>query len=199
MITSLEYFHYDGSQSHQALVDETNRHLKPILNTVLSAQKCIMFDDIHSKMKLNEFLSITNGLNIKPDTVYGESSFSPFMAKLYEVLKAKNWQIETEGNRDFLVEKNKTYHHEKKFLLRYENKESKQFSCPALVAASYLYRLGYFGDDVVQPLWGDVPISQNQDILTILPSRYMQVEANAQSIIQLIEPTFLPRIKWYFY
>ncbi|MCP5404672.1 MAG: hypothetical protein H6922_00385 [Pseudomonadaceae bacterium] len=197
---SLEYFHYDGSQDLKDLVAETNGpKVLPFLQAFQTTQTCIMFDDIHSKISAEEFIETTRKLYVKPDSIYGESAYTPLMARLYETLEKRGFGIVSEGGREFLYEKNKSYHHEKKFLLRYENKKEKQFSCPALVAASYLYRLGYFDGEKIAPLWGESPNNQSANILTVLPSRYLQVEANAQSIIQLVDAAFLKRINWYFY
>lgn len=199
MQTSLEYFHYDGSQPLEELVVDTNHKLKAVLSSFSHAQACIMYDDIHSKISWSEFISAVDKLESPPSSIYGESAYTPLMEKLYAKLQTHDRRIVVEGEREFLTETNSTYRHEKKFLLRYESKEGKQFSCPALVAASYLYRLGYFEGDVIAPLWGDAPSSHNDQIITLLPSRYLQVEANAQSIINVLAPELLNKIQWYFY
>lgn len=52
----------------------------------------------------------------------------------------------------------------------------------------------------MQALYGDTPmVSATGDILTILPKKYLQVEANARTICELIDPAYAARVRYFFY
>lgn len=197
--TSLEYFHHDGSGSLAEDVTHTDTTLKGALQLFPQAQRGVMFDDIHASMPFEEFLAAAQSLAVPPDTVYPESAFTPLMQELYATLEGKGYPIRREDGREYISETDKTYRQEKSFLLRYETHGGKAFSCPALVAASYLYRLGHFGGQTVQPLWGSPLRTDNDAILSFLPGKYIQVEANAHSLMKLVAPALAGRVKWYFY
>ncbi len=199
MIFSIEYAHYDGSSPIQDVIDYTNQHIGPYLDLHPKAQKIIMYDDIHSEISETVFLKYMKELKHQPDCVYLESSFAPLMEKLYKDLEGQGYTYAQEDGKDYLRKDEKRYNQFTTFILRSESKNGKIFSCPALVAASYLYKLGYFDEEIIGLHNVKLQSSKEDEILTILPSRYLQVEANARSIIELISPNYLKRLNYIFY
>lgn len=199
MIFSIEYAHYDGSSPIQDVIDYTNNHIGPYLDLHPEAQKIIMYDDIHSEISQKVFLKYMQQLNNQPDCIYLESAFGPLMEKLYADLEEQGYTYAQEDGKDYLRKDEKRYNQFTTFILRSESKKGKIFSCPALVAASYLYKLGYFDLEIVGLEDVKLKTSKEDEILTILPSRYLQVEANARSIIELISPDYLKRLNYIFY
>jgi hypothetical protein len=71
------------------------------------------------------------------------------------------------------------------------------FSCPALVATSYRYRLGLLGREI-QSFSGQ-RIQKSDKVVNVLSSRYLQVEANADLIVKATYPEVEEKIAWHFY
>lgn len=199
MISSIEYAHYDGSSPIQDVIDYTNEHIEPYLNIHPKSQKVIMYDDIHSEISQPVFLKYMQELKNQPDCIYLESSFTPMMQKLYDDLEKQGYTYAQDDGKDYLRKDERRYNQFTTFLLRSESKNGKIFSCPALVATSYLYKLGYFNEVIMGLHDVELQKTEQEEILSILPSRYLQVETNARSIIELISPNYLKRLNYIFY
>jgi hypothetical protein len=199
MIFSLEYAHYDGSSDIQDVIDFTNCKIGDYIALHPSAQKTIMFDDIHSQITHDNFYQSMQALDKQPDCIYLESAFGDMMQQIFETLEADGFTYTQEDGKDYLRKDEKRYNQFTTFLVRSESKERKIFSCPALVAASYLYKLGHFKEIITGQNGTVLKTSKIDEVLTILPARYLQVEANARSIIELISPDYLKRLNYIFY
>lgn len=201
MVYSIEYAHYDGSVPLAEIINFTNHNVSNILKLYPDAQKCIMFDDIHAGMSFDEFQKELSSLNVPPDTIYAESAFEYYAQMMLKQLVEQGFVEEEQNGCSYITKKDKQYNQESKFLLRYEKRQAYQFSCPALVAASYLYRLGYFQElDTISALGGKpVYVQETGSILSVLPSQYIQVEANAHVICELLSPGITKRIQYFLY
>lgn len=198
---SIEYLHYDGTIPLESVLRDTASVVAPILSLYPDAQRSVMFDDIHTDMGFGSYLKAVLKSETPPQSIYGEAAFRPYAKDLAAILEAKGCAIVQEGVRSFIVQKDRRNRTEHKFLFLYDDIDGDKFSCPAFVAASYLYRLGYFGsDNPVTPLYGDAPrVSMTDDILNILPRKYLQVEADARILCNLVSPAHAERIRYFFY
>ena len=198
MIFSIEYAHYDGSECLEKVIERTNEKISMHIDLYPNAQKTIMFDDVHSNMSYEEFKASLKKLNIQPDCVYGESCFEPLMSLLFSNLEKNGYVHVKEDGKDYIRHNDRTYNQATTFLVRSYSKDREKFSCPSLVATSYLYKLGYFDEEIIG-LDGNILNKQaNGNILSILPSKYLQVEANARNIIALLSPDDVNRIEYIF-
>ena len=83
--------------------------------------------------------------------------------------------------------------------ISWKNKEGEtKFSCPSLAATSYLTRLGYIKTDGVKTVYGKDLMIADQ-VLNLLPSSYIPVENNAQSILEATFKDAVARVSWFFY
>jgi hypothetical protein len=199
MVFSIEYTHYDGSDTIDSVIGYTNNHTLKYVDLYPNAQKTIMFDDIHSKISYEDYRKHIEALSIQPDCIYAESSFEPLMNSLFCDLEEKGWIHIADDGKDYIRHKDKVYNQDTTFLVRSSSKSQIKFSCPSLVAASYLYKLGYFDCDIVGLDGNTLQCSKTDNILSILPSKYLQVEANARNIIGLLSPNDINRIEYVFY
>ena len=199
MIFSLEYAHYDGSSDISDVINFTNNSIGNYIDLHPSAQKTIMFDDIHSEIAHDAFYKSMKTLEKQPDCIYLESAFGSMMQQIFDELEKEGFTYTQEDGKDYLRKDEKRYNQFTTFLVRSESKKGKVFSCPALVAASYLYKLGHFEETITGQNGTPLQTSKTDEILTILPARYLQVEANARSIIERISPEYLKRLNYIFH
>lgn len=163
-------------------------------------QKCIMIDDLHSKRPVDKkfFEHVVSKLEVKPDCVYLESSFLLMAADIVKQIDPKVGALTDEEERQWLRDVRDKYNSTNDFLISWRKKDGAiMFSCPTLVATSYVYRLGLLSA-TVQPFWGE-PIQKATTLVNLLSSKYLQVEANAQTIIKGVNPRALECIRWSFY
>lgn len=199
MIFSIEYAHYDGSETLEKVIEFTNEKISRHIDLYPHAQKTIMFDDIHSKIPYERYRDSLKTLNIRPDCIYAESIFEPLMSQLFFDLEQKGYTHTKKDGKDYIHSNDKTYNQDTTFLVRSYSQDKQKFSCPSLVAASYLYKLGYFEDTIVGLDNNILEKSKDGNILSILPSKYLQVEANARNIVALLSPADVSRIEYIFY
>ncbi|MFH0972564.1 MAG: hypothetical protein V1768_01035 [Patescibacteria group bacterium] len=199
---SLEYCHvtpgFDMSKEIKGTNERVPRILKMFEN--FEIQKCIMIDDIHTtKPADKEFVkSLSDQLKIKPDCIYLESSFIKEAHEMVGKINPKEIDFIYSNERMWLKESKEKYHSNKEFLLRWKNRDTTEFSCPALAATSYLFRLGHIKGDGVQPIYGK-KVMISDKVLNVLSSQYLQVEANAQSIMSVTFKESLDKMFWFFY
>lgn len=199
---SLEYCHVTPDTSWQKEIDDANLHAPRILEMMKEAdvQKCIMIDDIHSKTPVTPELieEIVKGLIVKPDCIYLESSFVIAAGNLVESINPEVVEQRSAEERIWLTKVHDSYNSTNDFLMSWKKRDgSVAFSCPTLVATSYLCRLGLLSTDI-EPVYGS-SLRPSNSILNILSSNYLQVESNAELLIKATYPEVLKKIEWYFY
>lgn len=209
---SIEYCHIDPSAQIDVSIEETNRLVRMgFFDSFFSKEASfgLMIDDVHTDIPSGLLEYLNDKLLIKPDVIYLESSFIPPALFIINYLrctlhkKTNKFQIFDElSNQDVLMRiENTSYKTSSEFLLSYRQKMEKENmpSCPTLVAASYLHRLGYnFEGRFISPLLGQFPIAP-QSLLNVLPARFLNVEDKAHALIKVIDEGFSNRIGWYFY
>lgn len=201
MVASIEYSHFDGSRPLKEVIYHVNSYETQFLRLWPEAQKTIMFDDIHAtSINSDDFISqMQENLSLTPDCIYPESAFSALIQKVYKKLSSDGYTFILEDGKEYIEQNRGQYNEQSRFLLKSYNKSGAVFSCPALVAASYLYKLSYFDEDIKGYKDTFLQKSSDDSILSILPSKYLQVEENARTIIRLIKPELLNRLRYIFY
>jgi hypothetical protein len=199
---SIEYCHVTPEITWEDVIATVNEDTSRLLRSFndLSLQKCIMIDDLHSQIEISStFISkLIDSLEVKPDTIYLESSFVFLAAKIDSLISKKQISFKNTAEKRWLKKIHDTYGSNNEFLYSWRKYDGAiGFSCPTLVATSYLYRLGVFGDDNIEPIWGE-QIRTGDHLLGALSSIYLQVEANAQTIIQAVNPELLKKLRWHF-
>lgn len=200
---SLEYCHVTPDTSWEEEVEAANLNTPRLLDMHKGQeiQKCIMIDDLHSKVPITpEFIqSIVDLLVVKPDCIYLESSFTLIASDIAAKIDPAVAELAApEGERVWLKKVHDQYNSVNDFLLSWRKTDGTiVFSCPTLVAASYLFRLGLIEADI-KPVWGE-EIKKTDILLSSLSSKYLQVESNAQLIMKATYPQAEDRIEWHFY
>ena len=155
---NLEYCHITPGFDISREIKETNEWMPRVLKMFdnYEIQKCIMVDDIHAtKPADKEFIkSLMDKLKIKPDCIYSESSFIKEAHEMVEKINPKEIDFIYSNERVWLKESKEKYRSNKEFLLKWKNRDTVEFSCPALATTSYLFRLGYVKGDGVEPIYG---------------------------------------------
>jgi hypothetical protein len=200
---SLEYCHVTPGGDMSKEIAAANRELPGMLKLYddFDIQKCIMVDDIHATEPADKkFLeSLVSKLEVKPDCIYAESSLMKEAGEMVSTIDTKGVNFISSKEHVWLKESNEKYHSSKEFLLEWKNRAGDiAFSCPALAAASYLFRLGYIKGDGVQPLYGNGVVISDR-VLNILSSQYLEVEADAQSLVGATFKEALGKMSWFFY
>jgi hypothetical protein len=203
---SLEYCHVTPDTHWETEINEANINTPALLNAYegYDIQKCIMIDDLHSKFPITpEFIQkIVDQLEVKPDCIYLESSFvmtaSDIAARIDPNVAIQDPASDRDNERIWLKKVHDQYNSTNDFLMSWKKGDgSVMFSCPTLVAVSYLARLGIINVEV-KPIFGGA-IKKADLLVNSLSSIYMQVESNAQLIIRATHPEALRRIRWHFY
>ena len=200
---SLEYCHVTPATDWSKEIDFANYYGPHIQKTFSNAriQKCIMVDDLNLKNSIDEnfIKEIVDKLIIKPDCIYLESSFIFQAASLVDKINPKIAQKVETNERNWLKKIKNEYGSKNEFILNWKKKDDTiMFSCPTLVATSYLTRLGYLDSTIVEPIYGE-KLKKSDQLLNLLSSIYLQVEANAQLIIESTFPKANRQIFWNFY
>lgn len=205
-LVSLEYSHIDLNTDWSNELKRANDYTPGILYGLADKkiQKCIMIGDLRGKIEVDKgfIKSLIKNLTVKPDCVYLESSFIDIAEQILEKLDKSNINMSREQNdkeeRIWLRRIKDRYNSTTDFLLSWKKARGKvNFSCPTLVAASYLYRLGYIKNYKIEPVFGEV--MQTGRIVNILSSIYLQVEANSKTILDATYPEASKKVNWYFY
>ena len=183
-------------------IEEANAHAPRLLEMYKGAdiQKCIMIDDLHIKEPITaDFVNkIIEKLVVKPDCIYLESSFVLAAADVAASIDPKIAEQTEAEERVWLKKVHDKYNSTNDFLVSWKNSDgTAMFSCPTLVATSYLYRLGLISTEI-KPFWGQ-EIRKSDCLINLLSSSFLQVEANAQLIIKATQPTAISRIEWHFF
>lgn len=199
---SLEYCHVTPDTDWETEIHFANEYAPKILKAYSGDcfQKCIMIDDLHSKKKVGQSFvkTVVDKLNVKPDCIYLESAFLFLAAELVEKVDSRIGNLTNENERCWLRDLRDKYNSINDFLVSWREKDGTiMFSCPTLVAASYLYRLRIL-NGIVKSVNGD-EIAKADGLINLLSSVFLQVEANAQTIIKATYPEALQKISWNFY
>ena len=199
---SLEYCHVTPDTDWETEIQFANEYTPKILkaHSDYAFQKCIMIDDLHSNKPINDnFLEkIIDKLSIKPDCIYLESSFLFLASEIARNINPKVGELTNENERRWLRDVRDKYNSINDFLVSWRKTDGTvMFSCPTFVAASYLYRLRFLNADI-KPVYGE-SIKKSDGLINLLSSTYLQVEANAQTIIRGTYPEALRKISWNFY
>ena len=197
---SYEYFHSSPIKGSSELkisnLDSfAHSYLKSFSNR--DGQACIMLDDIHSDIYLNAdfFDRLIASTEVKPDCVYLESSFLNFAETLVSELSDSVLIKEESDDKLWLRSVKGKYDYEVKFSARWKNSDKLRFSCPVLVATSYLVRLGVFPP--IETVWGE-KLKPAKSCVQILDKSYLSVESQAQLIIKAFDSKLESRISWIF-
>ena len=213
-IISLEYCHISPDTHWETEIHHANVHAPAVLKMYegmlggqdAEIQKCIMIDDLHSKQPVTpEFIQkLIDQLEVKPDCVYLESSFVVAASEIaamidpHVALKDQCYAGDESTERTWLKNVHDKFDSTNDFLMSWKAADgSVVFSCPTVVAASYLARLGLV-DVEVKPIYGS-SIKKADMLVNVISSVYMSVEANTQLIIKATYPEALNNIRWDFY
>lgn len=159
----------------------------------------VMIDDLRSEDKISESFvtDLVNGLEVKPRSVYLESSFVFPGEEVFAKIKDQHL-IEGEEGR-WLKRVKDSYGSTTDFVVSWKDKlDLVNFSCPTLVTTSYLFRLGVLPTKDIPVFWGDA-LQPATKLLNILSSKYMQTEANAQSLLNSYAQGTSDKISTFFY
>ncbi len=199
---SLEYCHVTPDTNWEKEIKEVNTHAPRILEMYkdFEMQKCIMIDDLHTKVPVSsDFISkIVEGLTVKPDCIYLESSFVVPAGNLITSIDPSIAASTTTEEQTWLKKVHDQYQSVNDFVVSWQKGDGTvMFSCPTLVAASYVYRLGQIHTKI-DSVYGQ-EIKKADYLINLLSSKYLQVEANAQLIIKATHPKTEEKITWHFY
>lgn len=202
-LISFEYCHVTPATDWKQEVHFTNEYVPRLLKTFSEKliQKCIMIDDLHSKIPIDKTFvkQIINQLVVKPDCIYLESSFVSAAGELIDKISPKIIKTTGDNERKWLRQIKGRYASNSEFLLNWKKKtDVLTFSCPTLVASSYLTRLGHLNSSTIKILYGD-KLKKADKLFNLLSSIYLQVEANAHLIIEKTFPQANKQIMWNFY
>ncbi len=200
---SLEYCHIYPGRDIRKEIQDANCFAPKVLRMFeeYEVQKCIMLDDINGSgiVDMTYIKSIVGQLTIKPDCMYLESSFVSHAHDVIKSIDPRKRDFIHSDERLFLREMVKKYNTTTEFLLSWKNSHGQEeFSCPTLTATSYLTRLGYLPRGEVKVVYG-AKMKKCSAVLNMLPSQYLSVENDAQSIIEAVHPEAVQKIKWFFY
>jgi len=200
---SFEYCHVSPSWDNKEEIEKSNYWTPRVLKAFegWEIQKCIMVDDIHTDLPVDEkfIKSIVSKLKLKPDCIYLESEFVFEASEMVKKIDPKERDFIQSNERTWLRENVEKYRSVTEFLLSWKDSKGKiKFSCPALASASYLTRLGLIKGDGVNHLYGKKLMIGDQ-VLNLLSSKYLQVEDKAQSVVEATFKDALRKISWFFY
>lgn len=200
---SIEYVHIYPGGNEQKEIDAANEWAPRLLSMFEGdrVQACMVIDDIHSKEEITEeyIRKIVGKLVVKPHCVYKQSEYIREAAKLIESIDKKERDFIESREQTWLRESAEKYRSSTEFLLKWKNKKGDtEFSLPSLAATSYLTRLGLIEADGVYTVYG-ADIMMADQIVNLLPARFLQIESKAQSLIEASKPEGLSKISWFFY
>ncbi len=193
-VLNIEYCHVTLGQDYNEQVKISNEVVGKVVEVykdIYDISPYLMIDDLRSKETVtDEYIkNLIDSLTIKPAAIYLESSFIPLAEDILSIFEGSNHHLVTTEEERWLHQIKDTYGSSTDFLLSWKGKDAEHavnFSCSTLVSASYLFRLGSVNNIDVKPIYGEMKPAQK--LLNILPSIYMQTEANAQTIIEAYKP-----------
>lgn len=201
-LISFEYCHVTPDTNWDKEIILANQYAPKVLKMFPNArmQKCIMVDDLQTKAPLDmkQIKDIINRLIVKPDIIYLESSFVFSAANILKNIDQKIVQLKTDNEEMWLRSVKDRYGSLSEFLLSWRRKDGEiRFSCPTLVASSYLFRSGIIESKDIEIVFGD-KLKKADKLLNLLSSRYLQVEANAQLLLKSTSSNMIDNIRWIF-
>src|SRR5579872_5325904 len=201
-IVSLEYCHVTPDTDWTQEIALANQYAPKVVKMLhdVEIQKCIMIDDLQSSSPLTQkqINDIVNSLEVKPDVIYLESSFVFPAADLISHIDSRIAKQRADKEELWLKSVKDTYGSLNEFLLSWKKKDGVvKFSCPTLVASSYLFRSGIIDSGDIEIIYG-TKIKKADRLLNLLSARYLQVEANAQLLLKASSPQIVDTIQWHF-
>ena len=137
-------------------------------------------------------------LEIKPDNVYSEKSFSTIAEKILKKIDKNNASFRENSKGIWLQVSTKRYASEMEFILCRYLPSGIEYSCPILAAATYLWRLGYFPEEEI--FFYSWTFEKKADrIVNFLDPYFLDVESQIRKIIELTYPDALDKITWIFH
>ncbi len=137
-------------------------------------------------------------LEIKPDNVYSEKSFSTIAEKILKKIDIKNASFRENSKGIWLQVSTKRYASEMEFILCRYLPSGIEYSFPILAAATYLWRLGYFPEEEIIFYSGNFGEKADR-IVNFLDPYFLDVESQIRKIIELTYPDALDKITWIFH
>ncbi|MES3005503.1 MAG: hypothetical protein V4664_01000 [Patescibacteria group bacterium] len=207
-ILSVEYCHVTLGQDYSHEVKNSNEIVGPIIEAFKDRYKIVpyvMIDDLRTSEKVTEeyIQRLVESLDVKPVSIYLESSFIELAESVLEAFEHDNHHMVTTDEERWLHQIKDKYGSKTNFLLSWKSKETGNeerpvnFSCSTLVAASYLFRLGHLGLNTISPVYGKKV--HGEKLLNILASSYMQTETNTRTIVNTYRPGTTDDIMTLFY
>lgn len=199
---SLEYCHVTPGRDVDEVIAQANVRAPKILKAYegVHVEKCVMVDDLRRKdpVTTEEVAAIVDRLTVKPDCVFLESAFVPHAASVIAMTDPEVVRGYTFDEFQWLRSAQDRYQSIQEFLVSKKGEGGViSFSCPALVATFYAYRLGLLPDVDVAPIYGARTGTVSR-LVNVLQTKYLPVESNAQLILTAAFPKSIDSIEWHF-